>query len=186
MQIFFIFYRAFLQPLVKVPSLRFWQLWVTWGMTLHGPGRAAQRKSGPRICMCCRLPCKVADPGCSSRIRICSTPDPASLVHAGSASKNLGSLTENICFLALGNMIRVVNPGSGSWIFTPAGSRIQGSTDRNTASWSLSCDSFRKPVLLVCILECLRRFCLLHSYRNFISFFRYPLRKKVVSLRSHG
>jgi hypothetical protein len=42
------------------------------------------------------------------------------------------------CFLALGNMVRVVHPGSGSWFLTHPGSRIQGSKRhriwiRNTA-----------------------------------------------------
>jgi hypothetical protein len=53
----------------------------------------------------------IPDPGFfhnGSRIRIFSIPDP------GSASKNLSILTPKNCFYALGNMIRVVDPGSGS------------------------------------------------------------------------
>ena len=60
----------------------------------------------------------VADPWClsripdptffhpGSRIRTDSIPDP------GSSSKNLSVLTQKNCFQALGNMIRVVHPGS--------------------------------------------------------------------------
>jgi hypothetical protein len=51
---------------------------------------------------------RVADPGCLSRIRIFSIPDP------GSISKNLSILTKKNVFYTLGNMIRVVHPGSGS------------------------------------------------------------------------
>ncbi len=54
----------------------------------------------------------------SSRIRIFSIPDP------GSASKNLSTyFNPKNDFQALGNMIRVVHPGSGSWLFTHPGSR---------------------------------------------------------------
>jgi hypothetical protein len=49
----------------------------------------------------------------------------ASSVYPGSASENLIILTPKNCFQALGNMIRVVDPGSGSWIFTYPGSRGQ-------------------------------------------------------------
>ncbi len=79
----------------------------------------------------------VADPVCLSWILIFPIPDP------GSASKNLSILTQKICFQPLGNMIRVVHPGSGSWFlthpwsryFTHPGSRGQKSTGsriRNT------------------------------------------------------
>ncbi len=64
-----------------------------------------------------------------SRIQMFSIPDP------GSASNNLSILTQKIRFLALGNMIRVVHPGSGSRIlFFPIldpGSRGQ----KGTGSW---------------------------------------------------
>jgi hypothetical protein len=57
----------------------------------------------------------VADPGCLSRI-----PDP-NFFHPGSEFfpsrtliKEFKYFTPKICFYALGNMIRVVHPGSGS------------------------------------------------------------------------
>ncbi len=50
------------------------------------------------------------------------------------------------CFWALGNMIRVVHPGSGSWFFTHPGYRIQG--QKGTGSripdpqhWTFLCTS---------------------------------------------
>jgi hypothetical protein len=63
----------------------------------------------------------VADPG--TLIRMFSIPDleseffPSQIPDPGSASKNLSILTQKIGFYALGNMIRVVNPGSGSCFF---------------------------------------------------------------------
>ncbi len=54
----------------------------------------------------------VADPGCSSRIRI----------------KEFNYFNPKYCFCALGNMIRVVHTGSGSWFFTHPGSRGQKAT----------------------------------------------------------
>ena len=48
----------------------------------------------------------VADPGCLSRIRLFSIPDPGS-------AKNLSIFTQQKWFLSSKNMIRVVNPGSG-------------------------------------------------------------------------
>jgi hypothetical protein len=85
----------------------------------------------------------VADPGCWSRIRLfpsrirsVSIPDP------GYASKKLSILTtkqqKKIGFLAIENMIRVVNPGSGCWISTHPGSMVPKGTRsririRNTA-----------------------------------------------------
>jgi hypothetical protein len=50
----------------------------------------------------------VADPGCLSRIRLFSIPDP------GSTKKNLSIFTQKIVSKLLGNMIQVVHPGSGS------------------------------------------------------------------------
>jgi hypothetical protein len=48
--------------------------------------------------------------------------------HPGSASTNLSILNPQNCFYGLGNMIRVVHPGSGSlFSFTHPGSWIQGS-----------------------------------------------------------
>ncbi len=52
-------------------------------------------------------------------------PDPT-FFHPGSASKNSSILTKKNGFQALENMIRVVHPGSGCWLFTHPGSRIQG------------------------------------------------------------
>jgi hypothetical protein len=68
----------------------------------------------------------VTDPGYLSRIRIFPFPDPnfsipdPNFFHPGSASKNLSILTQKNCLYALGNMIWVVHPGSGSriWILT--------------------------------------------------------------------
>ncbi len=55
-----------------------------------------------------------------------SIPDP------GSASNNLSILTNKIVFWTLGNMIRVVHPGSGSCFFTHLGSQIQRSKRHRT------------------------------------------------------
>jgi hypothetical protein len=54
----------------------------------------------------------------------CCIPDP-NFFYPGSASNNLIILTSKIGFQALGNMIRVVHPGSGSYFFTHPGSRGQ-------------------------------------------------------------
>ncbi len=66
----------------------------------------------------------VVDPGCLSRIRIFSIPDP-NVFHPRSRIriKNLSILTQKNGLQALGNMIRVAHPGSGSWFFTHLGSR---------------------------------------------------------------
>ncbi len=61
-------------------------------------------------------------------------PDP-NFFHPGSASKNSSILTQRYGFYALGNIIRVVHPGSRSWLFIHPGSRGQKSTGsriRNT------------------------------------------------------
>jgi hypothetical protein len=52
-----------------------------------------------------------------------SIPDP-NFFHSGSqiCIKKLSILTQKIVFQALGNMIRVVHPGSGSGFFTHPGS----------------------------------------------------------------
>ncbi len=60
----------------------------------------------------------VADPGCLSRI-----PDTNFFPDPESASKSLSILTQK-WFLALGNTIRVVHPGSGSRILIFCPSRI--------------------------------------------------------------
>ncbi len=60
-----------------------------------------------------------------------------SVLDSGSASKNFKYFNIKNCFQALGNMIRVVQSGSGSWFFFHPGSRGQkgtGSRIRNTAS----------------------------------------------------
>jgi hypothetical protein len=76
----------------------------------------------------------IPDPFFPSRIRIFS------IVDLGSPSKNLIILAKKKFFSALGNVIRVVHPGSGSYIFThpDPGSRGQKGTGtwiriRNTA-----------------------------------------------------
>jgi len=51
-----------------------------------------------------------ADPECLSRIRIFSIPDPGSLIRI----KEFKYFKPKNGFYALGNMIRVVPPGSGS------------------------------------------------------------------------
>ncbi len=64
-----------------------------------------------------------------SRNRIFFIPDP------GSGSKNLSISTQKLVFMwALGNMIRVVHPGSGCWCFTHPGARIQGSKRQHCSS----------------------------------------------------
>ena len=68
-------------------------------------------------------------------MRIFSISDP------GSASKNLSILIQKNGFWALGNMIRIVHPWSGSLLFTHPGSPIKGSKRlqihiRNTGSYS--------------------------------------------------
>ncbi len=63
----------------------------------------------------------VADPGCLSRIRLCSIPDPGTKLFP---SKNLSILTPKNGFQALRNMIRVVHPGSRIRILTFYPSRI--------------------------------------------------------------
>ncbi len=66
---------------------------------------------------------RVADPGCLSRIRICSIPDSGSkrfLDPDPHASKTSNILTPKNFFQALGN----IHPTSGSWFFYH--SRIQG------------------------------------------------------------
>ncbi len=55
------------------------------------------------------------------RIQSKKSPDP----EPGSASKNLSIVSPKNCFQALGNIIRDVHPGSGSWFLTHPGSRIQ-------------------------------------------------------------
>ncbi len=57
----------------------------------------------------------VADPGCLSRIRILSIPDSGSEFFPSRIriKEFLSILTQNI--VSLGNMIRFVHPGSGSW-----------------------------------------------------------------------
>ena len=59
----------------------------------------------------------IADPGCLSRIRIFSIPDP-NFSHPGSRihNKEFKYFNPKKCFKALGIMIRVVHPGSGSRI----------------------------------------------------------------------
>ncbi len=56
----------------------------------------------PHSGICIRLSSSVADPGCFSRIRICSITDPWSRVKkipgSGSASKNLSILTQNLVY----------------------------------------------------------------------------------------
>ncbi len=72
----------------------------------------------------------VADPGCF-------LPDPNfSITDPGSASTNLRILTSKPWFYVLGNMIWVVHPGSGSWLFSHPwfrGQKGTGSRIRNTA-----------------------------------------------------
>ncbi len=62
---------------------------------------------------------RIPNPG-SKRSRIQGQKDPGS----GSESKNLSIFNPNNFFWALGNMIRDVHPGSGSWFFTHPVSRI--------------------------------------------------------------
>jgi hypothetical protein len=66
---------------------------------------------------------RVADPGCLSRIRIFSIPDPY-FFHPGCLIRikefEYFNLTQKNCYLALENMIQVVHPGpiyrkSGRW-----------------------------------------------------------------------
>ncbi len=72
-----------------------------------------------------KVPNSVADPGCFSRIWIFSIPDP------GSASKNLSIFTQKIVFnlseLWSGLFIPDPDLGSGFWVCTHPGSRIQRS-----------------------------------------------------------
>ncbi len=71
----------------------------------------------------------IPDPGCylfPSRIRIVSIPDP-NCFHPVSRIRTKEFNPKN-GFYALGNMIRVVHPGSGSWLFTYPGSRGQKGT----------------------------------------------------------
>jgi hypothetical protein len=77
----------------------------------------------------------VADPGCFRYVFPGSDFFPSRILDPGSALKNLRILTPKNCFWALGNMIRVVHPGSGSRIriltFYP--------------SWSQGSKRHRKP-----------------------------------------
>ncbi len=65
-------------------------------------------------------------------------------VYPGSASKNLGILTPKNGFLALGNMIRVVHSGSGSWLFTHPGFRGQKGTGSGSAHTLVTCTVHRR------------------------------------------
>jgi hypothetical protein len=60
----------------------------------------------------------VADPGCLSWIWIFFFPSRIRI-------KEFKYFNPKNCFSALGNMIRIVHSGSGSWIFTHPGSRGQ-------------------------------------------------------------
>jgi hypothetical protein len=75
------------------------------------------RGAGNNSAQCCGSGMFIPDAGSDffhpeSRIRFFSIPDP------GLRIKEFKYLTQNIVFKALGNMIRVVHSGSGSWFFT--------------------------------------------------------------------
>ncbi len=66
-----------------------------------------------------------------SRIRIFFIP------HPGSASKNLKYFNPKNCFLALGNMIQVVHPRSGSWFLPIPGPGVKKEPDPGSESATL-------------------------------------------------
>ncbi len=95
---------------------------------------------GTTTSQCCGSRMFIPDPG--SDFFPSGIPDPKSeFFHPGFRIRikefNPKTQTRKNGFLALGNMIRVVHPGSGSWLFTLPGSRGQKAPDPGSGSATL-------------------------------------------------
>ncbi len=101
-------------------------------------GKTAMKHNG---CKSKRRPlmASVADPGCLSRMRIFSIPDPGSKKFR-IRIKEFIYLTQKIVSKLFGNMSRVVHPGSGTWFFLSMpdpGSRGQKAPDHGSGPATL-------------------------------------------------